>query len=93
MRGKLQSTSRATACPPWTANVVLWILSAVVIALLHGIVGTVMRDLHDIGKNLVAMMLEGAGFEIVDLGTDVSPEKFVNAVVEHKPRPSPCPRC
>ena len=49
------------------------------------VVGTVKGDLHDIGKNLVAMMLEGAGFEIVDLGTDVSPEKFVNAVVEHKP--------
>ena len=49
------------------------------------VVGTVKGDLHDIGKNLVAMMLEGAGFEIVDLGTDVSPEKFVNAVAEHKP--------
>lgn len=43
-------------------------------------IGTVKGDLHDIGKNLVAMMLEGAGFEIMDLGTDVSPEKFVNAV-------------
>lgn len=43
-------------------------------------VGTVKGDLHDIGKNLVAMMLEGAGFEILDLGTDVSPEKFVDAV-------------
>jgi 5-methyltetrahydrofolate--homocysteine methyltransferase len=42
--------------------------------------GTVKGDLHDIGKNLVCMMLEGAGFEIVDLGTDVSPESFVNAV-------------
>ncbi|MBN1666000.1 MAG: corrinoid protein [Anaerolineales bacterium] len=42
-------------------------------------VGTVKGDLHDIGKNLVAMMLEGAGFEIVDLGTDVPPEKFVEA--------------
>jgi len=50
------------------------------------VVGTVKGDLHDIGKNLVAMMLEGAGFEIVDLGTDVSPAKFVNAVVEHKPQ-------
>lgn len=40
-------------------------------------VGTVKGDLHDIGKNLVAMMLEGAGFEILDLGTDVDPEKFV----------------
>jgi 5-methyltetrahydrofolate--homocysteine methyltransferase len=43
-------------------------------------VGTVKGDLHDIGKNLVAMMLEGAGFEIVDLGTDVTPEQFVAAV-------------
>ena len=44
------------------------------------VVGTVKGDLHDIGKNLVAMMLEGAGFEVVDLGTDVTPEKFVKAV-------------
>jgi 5-methyltetrahydrofolate--homocysteine methyltransferase len=42
--------------------------------------GTVRGDLHDIGKNLVCMMLEGAGFEIVDLGTDVTPDKFVDAV-------------
>jgi 5-methyltetrahydrofolate--homocysteine methyltransferase len=49
------------------------------------IIGTVKGDLHDIGKNLVAMMLEGAGFEVVDLGTDVSPEKFVKAVTDHKP--------
>jgi 5-methyltetrahydrofolate--homocysteine methyltransferase len=44
------------------------------------VLGTVKGDLHDIGKNLVAMMLEGAAFEIVDLGSDVSPEKFVEAV-------------
>lgn len=50
------------------------------------VIGTVKGDLHDIGKNLVAMMLEGAGFEIVDLGTDVSPEKFVKAVLEQKPQ-------
>jgi 5-methyltetrahydrofolate--homocysteine methyltransferase len=43
-------------------------------------IGTVKGDLHDIGKNLVSMMLESAGFEIVDLGTDVPPEKFVEAV-------------
>jgi 5-methyltetrahydrofolate--homocysteine methyltransferase len=43
-------------------------------------VGTVKGDLHDIGKNLVGMMVEGAGFEIKDLGTDVTPEKFVAAV-------------
>lgn len=42
-------------------------------------IGTVLGDLHDIGKNLVAMMMEGAGFEIVDLGTDVPAEKFVAA--------------
>jgi len=46
------------------------------------ILGTVKGDLHDIGKNLVAMMLEGAGFEVNDLGIDVSPEKFVEAVKE-----------
>jgi 5-methyltetrahydrofolate--homocysteine methyltransferase len=45
-------------------------------------IGTVKGDLHDIGKNLVAMMLEGAGFEIIDLGVDVSPESFVDAVQE-----------
>jgi 5-methyltetrahydrofolate--homocysteine methyltransferase len=50
------------------------------------IIGTVKGDLHDIGKNLVAMMLEGSGFEVVDLGTDVTPDKFVNAVVEHEPQ-------
>ncbi len=42
-------------------------------------IGTVKGDLHDIGKNLVAMMLRGAGFEVVDLGVDVTPEKFVDA--------------
>jgi 5-methyltetrahydrofolate--homocysteine methyltransferase len=44
------------------------------------VAGTVKGDLHDIGKNLVCMMLEGAAFEIVDLGSDVTPEKFVEAV-------------
>lgn len=48
------------------------------------VVGTVKGDLHDIGKNLVAMMLEGAGFEIIDLGTDVSVEKFVSAAKEQR---------
>jgi 5-methyltetrahydrofolate--homocysteine methyltransferase len=48
------------------------------------VIGTVKGDLHDIGKNLVAMMLEGAGFEIIDLGTDVSPDKFVAAAREHQ---------
>jgi 5-methyltetrahydrofolate--homocysteine methyltransferase len=46
------------------------------------VIGTVKGDLHDIGKNLVAMMLEGAGFEINDLGTDVSPDKFIAAINE-----------
>lgn len=49
------------------------------------IAGTVKGDLHDIGKNLVCMMLEGAGFQVVDLGTDVSPEAFVAAIKEHQP--------
>lgn len=48
------------------------------------ILGTVKGDLHDIGKNLVAMMLEGAGFQIVDLGVDVAPEAFVQSVSQEK---------
>ena len=48
------------------------------------VVGTVKGDLHDIGKNLVAAMFEGAGFEVVDLGTDVTPEQFVEAARERK---------
>jgi 5-methyltetrahydrofolate--homocysteine methyltransferase len=47
------------------------------------VMGTVKGDLHDIGKNLVGMMAEGAGFTIVDLGTDTSAEKFIAAVKEH----------
>jgi len=43
-------------------------------------IGTVQGDLHDIGKNLVAMMLEGSGYEIVDLGVDVAPDKFIRAI-------------
>jgi 5-methyltetrahydrofolate--homocysteine methyltransferase len=43
-------------------------------------IGTVEGDLHDIGKNLVAMMLKGSGFEVVDLGTDVPPERFIDAI-------------
>jgi 5-methyltetrahydrofolate--homocysteine methyltransferase len=50
------------------------------------VIGTVQGDLHDIGKNLVRMMLEGAGFETIDLGTDVRPEVFVAAVREHQPQ-------
>lgn len=49
------------------------------------ILGTVQGDLHDIGKNLVGMMMEGAGFEVIDLGTDVAPQKFVDAVREYQP--------
>jgi 5-methyltetrahydrofolate--homocysteine methyltransferase len=49
------------------------------------VIGTIQGDLHDIGKNLVEMMLEGAGFEVIDLGVDVSPEKYVNALKEHHP--------
>ena len=50
------------------------------------LIGTVKGDLHDIGKNLVKMMMEGAGFEVVDLGTDVPAEAFVTAVREHQPK-------
>jgi 5-methyltetrahydrofolate--homocysteine methyltransferase len=49
------------------------------------VIGTVQGDLHDIGKNLVAIMMEGAGFEVIDLGADVAPQKFVAAVKEHQP--------
>jgi len=49
------------------------------------VIGTVAGDLHDIGKNLVGMMLEGSGFEVIDLGTDVSPQRFVDTVKEQKP--------
>ena len=48
------------------------------------IVGTVKGDLHDIGKNLVGMMMQGGGLEVIDLGTDVSADTFVNAVKENK---------
>ncbi|MBC7316820.1 MAG: corrinoid protein [Chloroflexi bacterium] len=48
------------------------------------VLGTVKGDLHDIGKNLVGIMIEGAGFEVIDLGVDVSPEQFVAAVREKK---------
>ncbi len=47
------------------------------------VIGTVAGDLHDIGKNLVAMVAEGGGFEVIDLGTDVSADKFLAAVHEH----------
>lgn len=47
------------------------------------IIGTVRGDLHDIGKKIVSMVVEGAGWKIIDLGTDVSPEKFIEAIKEH----------
>lgn len=47
------------------------------------VIGTVKGDLHDIGKNLVVAMMEGAGFEVINLGVDVTEDKFVNAVIEH----------
>jgi len=50
------------------------------------VMGTVRGDLHDIGKNLVGMMFEGGGFEVIDLGVDISPEKFVEAAKEKKAR-------
>jgi len=50
------------------------------------IIGTVKGDLHDIGKNLVAMMLEGGGFEVIDLGVDTSPEKFVATIRDEQPQ-------
>ena len=49
------------------------------------VMGTVKGDVHDIGKNLVNIMLEGAGFEVIDLGVQVPPEKFVAAIEEHQP--------
>jgi 5-methyltetrahydrofolate--homocysteine methyltransferase len=50
------------------------------------VIGTVKGDLHDIGKNLVIMMLEGGGFEVVDLGIDVSTDKFLEAIRQHQPQ-------
>jgi 5-methyltetrahydrofolate--homocysteine methyltransferase len=49
------------------------------------VMGTVKGDLHDIGKNLCIMMLRGAGFEVIDLGVDTSPDDFIDAVEEHRP--------
>lgn len=50
------------------------------------VLGTVKGDIHDIGKNLVAIMMTGSGFEVVDLGVDVPAEKFVAAIVQHQPQ-------
>lgn len=49
------------------------------------VVGTVLHDVHDIGKDIVVMMLRGAGFDVLDLGVDAGPEKFVEAVRQHRP--------
>ncbi len=49
------------------------------------VMGTVKGDVHDIGKNLVNIMFEGAGFEVIDLGVQVAPEKFLDAIREHRP--------
>jgi methylmalonyl-CoA mutase cobalamin-binding domain/chain len=49
------------------------------------LMGTVKGDIHDIGKNLCNVMLEGAGFNVVDIGVNVPPEKFIEAIIEHKP--------
>jgi 5-methyltetrahydrofolate--homocysteine methyltransferase len=50
------------------------------------VIGTVQGDMHDIGKNLVGMMMEGAGFAVIDLGVDVSPQQFTDAIIEIKPQ-------
>ena len=50
------------------------------------VIGTVKGDLHDIGKNLVVTMLEGSGFKVIDIGVDISAEKFVSAVMTHRPQ-------
>jgi 5-methyltetrahydrofolate--homocysteine methyltransferase len=52
----------------------------------RAVMGTMRGDMHDIGKNLVIMSLEGAGFEVIDLGMDVPPEKFVEAIATHQPQ-------
>ena len=49
------------------------------------VIGTVQGDLHDIGKNLVTMMIESAGFEVIDLGVDISPDQFIEAINSNKP--------
>lgn len=50
------------------------------------IIGTVQGDLHDIGKNIVASMLEGAGFQVINIGNDISPQKFIDAIKAHNPQ-------
>jgi 5-methyltetrahydrofolate--homocysteine methyltransferase len=62
-----------------------YLIAANVRAIGKVVIGTVQGDLHDIGKNLVGMMLEGAGFEVIDLGADVSSDKYIAAVKEYRP--------
>ena len=50
------------------------------------VIGTVKGDLHDIGKNLVGMMCEGSGFEVIDLGFNIEPERFIEAIKQHQPQ-------
>jgi 5-methyltetrahydrofolate--homocysteine methyltransferase len=50
------------------------------------IIGTVKGDIHDVGKNIVSMILQGAGYEVMDLGIDVSPEKFIDAINQYQPK-------
>ena len=50
------------------------------------VIGTVKGDIHDVGKNMVGMMMRGAGFQVIDLGIDVSPEKFAEAILKEKPQ-------
>jgi methylmalonyl-CoA mutase cobalamin-binding domain/chain len=55
------------------------------VARAKAVMGTVLHDVHDIGKDIVVMMLRGAGFDVLDLGVDVPPEKFVDAIRRHQP--------
>jgi 5-methyltetrahydrofolate--homocysteine methyltransferase len=50
------------------------------------VIGAVKGDIHDVGKNIVRMVLQGAGYEVIDLGIDVSPEKFIEAIKQHQPK-------
>lgn len=62
------------------------LLSAGVSSKGKAVIGTVKGDIHDVGKNIVAMMLQSAGYEVFDLGIDVGPEHFIDAVKKHRPR-------
>jgi methanogenic corrinoid protein MtbC1 len=57
------------------------------------VIGTVKGDIHDIGKNLVAMMMEGAGFEVINIGINNPVENYLAAIEEHQPTSSACRRC